>query len=314
MREDFFIPYGILKEGQRRMMTRKKYADLLEEEPVSVPIGGEGTETYLLRPLDNTSQPKSRDLLGIITMMKAPADWKNLVPLMFAMKESKRGLAQDRWEWVIRRAAEADALHFIMECAKQHSRTGLRLSSQGIVQKVFFALHQKARAAEFQGPSFDKACRMAIEAVELMETRTHRPCNGSFDAKQEPFVVGLLLELSAARALEQFGGTDKDGSVRNNAVKLIGTWNRGHFSPKPSSSWSDHDRHLQEIVPIWYGIKLALDIGEISKEKNLSSILRKHQNTVGKLITELSDMAPADVQASSIRSRGFQEIQFLMKR
>lgn len=296
------------------MMIREKHADLVEEEPISVSIGGEDGEKYLLRRLDPSAQPKSRDLLGIITMMKAPEDWKNLVPLVFAMRESKRSLAQDRWEWVIRKAAEADALHFVMECAKQQSRTGLRLASHGIVQKLFFGFHQKARAAEFQGRGLDKARRMALEAVDLMETPAHLSRNGSFDGKKEPFVVGLLLELSAARALEQFGGKDEDGSVRDYARKLIGTWNRGRFTPTASTHWSDHDHQLQENSPIWYGIKLALQVDEVAKDKSLRSTLENYQATLEKVIRELADMIPEDVRANPTRGRGLQESQILTKR
>ncbi|KAB8274104.1 hypothetical protein BDV30DRAFT_209788 [Aspergillus minisclerotigenes] len=288
-REELFIPFG-LGTQQRRLMFRQKYADRLEEEPVSVSVG-EDEEPFLLRPMDPQSRPTKKEIVDVVTLMQTTKDWQNLIPFLSGLRMSHRVIKSDRWEWLVRRAGQADALGIILEAAKQSERTGLRLNNVDIVQRIFFELHRKAQRGEFKDPEVSKAFTLAKQFVSLMEAPEHIEHNLQLDPKRKPFVIGTLLELSAARAINELGGNDEGDLVRSYAQRLLGSWSFGNFS-RDTKNWHEVDHVLQEIVPIYNGMKLALKVNGISNDKSVAPGLKTRVNELGTLIANQKKAAP----------------------
>ncbi|KAE8374238.1 hypothetical protein BDV26DRAFT_296169 [Aspergillus bertholletiae] len=288
-REELFIPFG-LGTQQRRLMFRQKYADRLEEEPVSVSVG-EDEEPFLLRPMDPQSRPTKKEIVDVISLMQTTKDWQNLVPFLSGLRMSHRLIKSDRWQWLVRRAGQADAIGIILEAAKQSERTGLRLNDLDIVQRIFFELHCKAQRGEFKDPEVSKAFTLAKQFVSLMEAPEHIEHNVERDPKRKPFVIGTLLELSAARAINELGGNDEGGLVRSYAQRLLGSWSLGNFN-RDTKNWHSVDHVLQEIVPIYNGMKLALKVNGISNDKSVAPGLKTRVNELGTVIANHKKAAP----------------------
>jgi hypothetical protein len=274
-------------------MFRQKYADKLEEEPVTVAIGED--ENFQLRPMDPQSRPRKQEIVEVVSLMKTTKDWQNIIPFLAGLRISRRFLNQGRWEWLIRRAGEANALGIILECAKQSERTGLRLREVDVVQKLFFALHQKAQAADFKGPANTKALSLAQQAVMLMQDPKHINHKLELNPMRRPFLIGVLLELSAANVLYEFEDRDESGRVHAYAERLMATWPLGAFDAK-TRDWVHIDRMLQENVPIWNGIRLALQVNGIASNRALSVPLRIHLEELGALITKQRRLASEEVR------------------
>ncbi|KAB8228622.1 uncharacterized protein BDW43DRAFT_211936 [Aspergillus alliaceus] len=291
-REELFIPFG-LGTPQRRMMFRQKYADRLEEEPVSVPIG-ENDEQFLLRPMDPQSRPTKKEIVDVLSLMKTTKDWQNLVPFLSGLRMSHRVIKSDRLQWLVRRAGQADALGMILEAAKQSERTGFHLRDQDLVQRIFFELHCKAQRGEFKDPDVSKALSLAKQFASLMEAPEHIEHNLELDPKRKPFVIGTLLELSAARAISELGGNDDGGYVRAYAQRLLGSWPLGNFR-RDAQDWREVDHMLQENVPIYNGMKLALKVNGISNDKSVAPGLKTRVNELGTLIANQKKAAPEKV-------------------
>ncbi|RHZ49068.1 uncharacterized protein CDV56_103554 [Aspergillus thermomutatus] len=295
-REELFIPFGLNTE-QRRLMFREKYAEKLEQEPVTVNIG-DNDEPYQLRPMDPLSRPPKKEFRNVVSLMKTKQDWQNLVPFLGGLRMSKRKLGIANWEWTVRKAGAADALGAILECAKQAERTGLRLNNNGIAQRIFFELHRKAQNGQFKDPAVSKALTIAKQFAALMEAPEHAPKKTESmeaDPKRQPFVIGTLLELSAARAVNELGGKDKTGDVYAYAQRLLANWEAGTFS-REIKDWVAVDHMLQENVPIYNGIKLALQVEGIANEKSVSGGLKRRLNELRLLIDNQKQMAPEEVQ------------------
>jgi len=94
-----------------------------------------------------------------------------------------------------------------------------------------------------------------------------------------------MLELSAARAIDAFEGKDKDGEVRDYAQKVLATWPLGEFDV-PLTSSVEANWKLLRFVPLWHGIKLALQVGEVKADKTLSSLLASRLKELGQKIEE----------------------------
>jgi hypothetical protein len=306
-REELFIPFG-LGIKQRRLMFRQKYADRLEEEPVTVTIGED--EKFQLRPMDPQSRPKNEEIVQVVSLMNTTKDWQNIIPFLTALRMSRRVVKRERWEWLVRKAGDAGALGIILECAKQSQRTGLRLNEVGLVQRLFFELHEKAQAEEFKGPATSKALSLAQQAVTLMEAPEHVNHDVQLDPKRRPFLIGTLLELSAARALNELEGKDEGGHVRAYAERLLATWPLGSFDAE-AKKWVQIDLMLQENVPIWNGIRLALQVNSIASEKTSAKSLKARLNELSKLIAKHKSMAPEEVQQKP--TLGYKQAQLLFQ-
>ncbi|KAH8423572.1 uncharacterized protein LDX57_001332 [Aspergillus melleus] len=291
-REELFIPFG-LRTSQRRMMFRQKYADRLDEEPITVPISE--TENFTLRPMDPQSRPTNKEAVDVIAKLQTTSDWQNLLPFLSGLHMSHRRLNANRWEWLMRKAGQADALGIVLECAKQSERTNLRLTNAGLVQRLFFELHLKAQQGEFQDPAVSKALRLAQQFASLMEAPEHIDPNPDTDPKRKPAVIGVLLELSSARALNVNAGKDEGRNVRAYAQRLLGSWQLGNFSSEVKD-WTSVDQMLRDNVPIYNGMKLALQVHGISNDKSIAPGLKTRINELGILIANQKKLAPEKVQ------------------
>lgn len=252
-------------------------------------------EQFLLRPMDHMTRPRKVEVSDVVKLMKTNKDWQNIIPFLIGLRTSKRYLDNDRWEWLMRKATEADALGIMLECAKQSEKTGLRLKDAGVVGKYFYGLHKKAQAADFQGAATAKALSLAQQAAQLLEAPEHVEHDITKDPRRRPAVIGVLLELSAARALNEFEGRDEDGQVAAYARRLVATWPLGSFDAGVSN-WHKIEDTLQQNIPIYNGIKLALQVNSISINKALSSDLKGRMDKLGKLITKQKKIAPEKVK------------------
>lgn len=307
-REELFIPFG-LGQQQRRLMFRQKYADKLEEEPVTVTIGED--EKFQLRPMDPQTRPRKEEIVPIVKLMKTTKDWQNIIPFLSALRMSRRYLKPSRLEWLVRKAGDANALGIILECAKQSERTGIFFNEADLAKRFFFELHEKAQMADFRGEATSKALGLARQAVLLMEAPEHSNKDIQRDPKRQPFIIGVLLELSAARALNEFGGNDEGGHVRAYAERLLATWQFGSFDGE-AQKWADIDHLLQVNVPVWNGIKLALQVHGIAGNKALATSLKARLDELSNLIAKQQSQAPEKVQQQP--SMGYKQAQLLFKK
>ena len=275
-------------------MFKTKFADRLDEEQYTTAIG-ENDEEFQLRPMHPLTRPTMKEAFETISLMKNTQDWKNIIPFLSGLKLSKRVVKDDRWEWIIRHATEANALGIMLEAAKQADRTGFKLSSVGIVRRYYLELHRWAAKNKFSEPTVSKAFGFAKQAAESMEWPQHVVRDPQVDPKRRPFVVGTLLELSAARALKQFDGKDEGGLVATYANRLQGVWSLVDTS-KDASDWPAADLRLQEIVPILNGIDLALQIKEIADHNTIGGWLKQEKAKLKGIIQSLTAKAPENVK------------------
>lgn len=274
-------------------MFRQKYAERLDEEPITVSIGQD--ETFILRPMDPFRRPSKSEVRDVLALMKTRQDWQNIIPFLQGLRIARFKLDSDQWEKIIRKAGEADALGIIIECAKQSDRTGLHLNHIGVVRRLFSSIHRNALLADFEEQATRKALRLANQTLTLMEAPEHAVREVERDPKRQPAVIGVLLGLSAVRAVNHCGGSDADGLVRKYAERLLATWSLGKFTTD-SKRWADLDRKLLETASIHHAIKLALQVNGIAANKSIGGPLKARRQEIGKVVQELQARAPQEVK------------------
>ncbi|PLN81598.1 hypothetical protein BDW42DRAFT_168658 [Aspergillus taichungensis] len=293
-REELFIPYG-LPQGPRRMMFRQKYADRLDEEQITVPLEGE-EEDFTLRPMDPQTRPTNQEAVAVLRMMQTKQDWNNLAPFLRGLKIAGRKLSPERQEWLARRAGNADALGIVLDCARQAEKTGLYLNNPLFVEQIFLSLHKKALLAEFKGPELTKAAELATQFVSLMDSPEHHQASPSLDPRKRPLVSAVLLELNAARAVEEHNRHDQDGLVRLYAERLFGTWVYAQFSKPEYKDWYEIDRLLQRNVAVYNAMNLAQQVQEVGRTRDVGRLLKTRSNDLKMIIQKQRSLAPAEIQ------------------
>ncbi|KAJ5317696.1 hypothetical protein PENANT_c004G00863 [Penicillium antarcticum] len=250
-RQELFIPLGLPKR-QRKSVFKPKYAQALEHDPITVKISE--NEEFTLTPKNRHELPSKKDAMEVLHMMVATKNFSNLFPFLSGLRMSNYILNNDRWEYIIRKAGQADKLGAVIECARQYSRTGLSLSNMNVARRLFFELHQMAQRADFKGEGVVKALDLAEKAASLMDSPEHSIRDDSTqDPKQQPFVIGTLLELSAACALEKQSPDDK---VIHYAQRLHAAWDLGKFKDEYTSP-SEKQARVEENLAVVHGIILA---------------------------------------------------------
>lgn len=273
-------------------MFKQKYANKLAEEHYTTNIG-ESDEEFELRHLDPQSRPTLKEIFETISLMKTKQDWQNIIPFLSGLRMSKRTLKEDRSEWLVRKAAEANALGILFECAKQADRTGFRLNNVGAVSRYFFELHRLAQSGGFQGDALEKALRLAEQAALLMDDPVHVAMDPAKDPRRSPAVIGVLFELSAARAVNELSRKDEDGRVLTYTKRLLGSWSSSSFNGNTTDPF-EIDVLFRQSVPIAHGIKLALKVNTVSKE--LGGRLQARGKELQQRIESLKERIPDDVR------------------
>lgn len=267
-RQDRFIPSG-LPNQQRRNMFKEKHRQRLEEEPITVAVNE--VENFTLRPMTIQELPTKKDAYEALRLIAANNEWKALVPFLTGLYMSNFRLSNNRLAQLVRKASDAGKLSVIMECIRQGHRTGFHLRDLTVVQRLFYDIHVLAQNADFKGPAVTKALNMAKQAVDLMDqdTATHTSLAKAENPKHQPFVIGTLLELSAARAINEFGGKDQANEVLGYVRKLIASWPIFQEQGKLAVEVASASERAQQIITVYNGLRLSLSIHGLALDKEL---------------------------------------------
>ncbi|KAJ5177149.1 uncharacterized protein N7482_003026 [Penicillium canariense] len=269
-RQDRFIPSG-LPNQQRRNTFKEKHKQRLEEEPITVAISE--TEDFTLRPMTINELPTKSDAYEVLRLIAVNNEWKALVPFLSGLYMSNLRLSNNRLEQLVRKASDAGKLPIIMECIRQSHRTGFYLRDLGVVKRLFFDIHVLAQNGDFKGVAVTKALNMAKQAVDLMNqyAATHSSSVKADIPQNQPFVIGTLLELSAARAISDFGGKDQANEVLSYARKLVAAWPIFQEQSKKAvaDDFPSARARAQETLAVYNGLRLSLSIHGLALDKEL---------------------------------------------
>ncbi|EPS34879.1 hypothetical protein PDE_09843 [Penicillium oxalicum 114-2] len=271
-RQDRFIPSG-LPNQQRRNMFKEKHKQRLEDEPISVAISE--NEEYTLRPMAVGELPTKKDAYEVLRLIAANNEWKTLLPFLSGLYMSDFRLNANRFAQLVRKASDAGKLPVIMECIRQGHRTGFHLRDLTVVERLFYDIHVIAQRADFQGPALTKMLNLAKQAIDLIDQdiTTQTSSSKIENPKFQPSVIGTLLELTAARAINEFGGKDQANEVLGYARKLIAARPLYREQKVLAAETGSAAERAQQILPVYNGLRLCLSIHGLALDKTLHGLV-----------------------------------------
>lgn len=217
--------------------------------------------------------------------MKDSNDWENLPRLLVGLKTARRVLEKEDWERMVRKAGQAGRQAVLLECASRVSETGFKLGDVEMVAEVMWWMQQRAANVKWNLKGTAKALNMAEQVMMLLESDKHvgRAGLGKLDPRQRPEVVGILLQLAAARAVKHQGGKDTDGKVKSYAQRLKHTMDK-EIVMDVAGGWHARNLLLCRIVPILHGMKMA--VGVLEPGSDISRWMGDRMQGVEEVVSE----------------------------
>lgn len=272
--ETLFIPQALSKYHRRLVYRPSKRPILVNEPGVTVTLPND--VDYKLKPMALGDRPiKYKALAQILQILSSTDDqeaWSNLPRFLEGMKASKDSVPPYFMEKIARKAFERGKEQIIMRCAEDADKTAFHLSIPGVTEQTMLGCHRRAADASFRGDALLSAVKQADRIARLLESEEH--CNRSLpasdvDMRQSLMVVGVLLELAAAKSIDVNGGKDSEDQVASYVAKALALSKDGFNNDRStaaaanpetkSASWilQSKTNWLVNYVPLWHGMRLA---------------------------------------------------------
>lgn len=221
--------------------------------------------------------------------MQEPNDWRNLPGFLEGLKTSGRRLGRGQVEKMVRKANYGERQGVVMDVLRRVEGTGVRLGEEaGVVREVMLGAVMRAQGGGWGLEAVEAGARYARGVWDLLWDERHRGGKqGGLDMRKAPEVVGVMVEMEAARMVK--GGGDRKGALEGWVERLLGVWARGDMELL-EGDWSDANQKLLRWAPVWHGMVLARRVlweeSRLGKElgdkveKDLEPVLNKARGMV----------------------------------
>ena len=278
---------------QRKRLYNHKTAKYLITDPVTMEIDG---VVHKFGYLDVTKDiPSTRKTwVDALRLMKTPADFANVRPLLEGLKRAHRALPRAMQHRIIRWTdARHEGLQVIIDAARAVKHTGFALSSSELVAQLLVALQGRAIAGGWAAADETRrALKRVREVLEMIESdEAHAPGPedaGAYPFHRDPQMLAYQLHLVAAVAVHEHGGADNRGVVAQHAAELVGLWpeGKGLLDLQPDEAYAPEGRMhylLDRNIYLWYAAPVlnALRMAAaVVEEPELAAKLRSRAENV----------------------------------
>jgi len=259
------------------MYKHSRHQILLNDPGVTVTLSND--EEVKLMPMDPHDKPnKKKSLLTLVKLLESSSeatDWNNLPPFLEGMVLAKEKLPDGWLQKVVRKANERGRSGAIIRCAEMVKKTGVTFSDASVTTEMMLGCHIRAAQATWTGEEAEKSMKQAEQVALMMEAKDH--CGGTLkegqvDMRKSVIVIGVLLELAAARALHMNDAKDVGGRVKRYAENALLLCRQNSF--QPGKDHIEAAKELERWLPMWAGLKMAARV-ECAGQSGLSSDLRE---------------------------------------
>ena len=217
-----------------------------------------GTEVIQLKPLSHVKdEPATRPAIKkVVDLMTETKDWRNLPGFLEGLMTARRRVKGFQLEKMARKANECGKMGVVLECLKRVEDTGMGLWELRVAREVMWGATTRAMQADWSEEGVEKGTKYAEMIWEMMLDPRHREkMHGDQDAKKRPEVIGVLVEMHAARALIENIGDD-GGMVEKYVKMMLQVWGNTEKTFE-EGDWDDANYKLTIWLPVWHGMTMA---------------------------------------------------------
>ncbi len=262
------MPSTVESHHRDLMYKGSQHSTLTNEPGVSVTL--DDGEEVKLDPRHAFDKPNTRNslvqLLRFLSGNDNVADWNNLIPFLKGLAQSQRTLRGSFPAQIARKACEVGKEQIILDAVGKPKETGLSLRQNEVARELMLRLHNLAALESFQGPQMARISRLAEQVALMLEDQLYSDTKlkeGECDARKDPVVLAVLLELAAERAVHQNENTDTGSQAANYATKLLHMEGWKPTSDLEGATAFEQSQALVTLIPIQNAIKMALQVDTI---------------------------------------------------
>lgn len=292
------MPAAVESHHRDLMYKGSQAATLLKEPGVTVTLDdGEEVKLEPRKAFDKPNVSKSMNHFAtLLGSSSNDADWDNLEPFLRGLVMAKVNVKPKTfWPKIARKACEVRKEQIIISCAERPRETGISLKYEDIAKELFLGLHYRAAAAGFQGPEMEALSRRAEHLARLLEATLNdgeKLKHGEVDARNNPVVIAVLLELAAENAVHRQNGEDKDSKVMSYTKSLLQLHHQKVLPDFESLPRNLQNKALWSLVPIYNASQWALRIDSVKNSevgKDLQTQNRELSRIVEKTVSSLRE-------------------------
>jgi hypothetical protein len=288
-REKVFTPFALAQHHRDLIYKKSRHHLLINDPGVTVTLSQD--EEVRLMPMEPREKPNKikslNRLADLLSQTKDVEGWTNLPAYLEGLEMAKEKYPDSWIEKITRRANLTGKTGIIKLCAEMVKKTGVSLAKPGMTQELMIGYHMQAAQGGFAGEALEKAWKSAEQVSLMMEDKLHcagKLKEGQRDMRKDPIVLGILLELAAKTAVNTNNGEDVHGKVASFVVRtLAATKDEPWVLPKQDGSEHKISALLTKWVPLWNGMRTALEVKTISSGPNAGE-LRSRCNSLEKAV------------------------------
>lgn len=239
-------------------------------------------EDVKLEPLNRYDTPKKDDALyQIAEILSESAEidvWSQLPAFLEGLQKARYSVPMWFLEKLTRKANEHGKAGIIKQCAVMVKRTGLSLSNKSVTRELFLGSHMRFIEQWKNGGDYEKEQKFAQSLALMLGSKDH--CGGRLeetdsigDMRKDITVLGVLLEMAAARAVSVHKGRDVDGRVGSFLSKTVALIpSDAEYREKQKIP----GQAIEEWLPLVNGIRLSLQVTGVAvgKGRNVESEMK----------------------------------------
>lgn len=243
------------------MIYRTKYHALLKSnDPPCAAVGGEFIQ---MRPLNRLRDEPGTEasLAKVLDLMKEDKDWNNFPEFLSCLRMANRKLRDWQVEKIARRACMAGKEDVLLECVRRVKRTRISLGDVNVARELMWVAMRRTQVGSWKESHIQRGINLAEQLWVMMHdpshSKEHEP--GIVRPLGRPEIIGVLVQLHAAKASMCKNGQDEEGKVKKYVEILLAVWKDSEPSIN-EGDWSDANHKLLLWSPVLHGIKMARQV------------------------------------------------------
>lgn len=230
IQEKIILP-AYLPNKQRRLVFNPKMRSFIQQNPVVIELDG---LEHKFTTIDRfTEIPNSKKALSeVLNLMETKEDWDNLATLLAGYKKAGIRLHIYHYDKIIRKAGQSKQTYAIIECAKQSTRTNLRLTRKNHLVLLMTQINNKITSPSGEENESAQALTWIEQVLDIYQRPVHhgQGKKPTYLLHQSPIVQGLVLfarasAIQAQQAAENSEEVDLQ-ALKDNVESITSSWTR----------------------------------------------------------------------------------------
>ncbi len=212
----------------------------------------------------------------------------------------------------MRKANENGRQGTVMQCIRRSEATGFALNDLRIVREVMWGARQRAQLAGWDEEGTSKGLAQAVQVMDLLDNPKYgstRDAVSGVDFKMLPEIVGVVLELAAAKAVRYNDGKDVDSMVAAYAVATLDSLRGETMLARfdfAASDWNRANYRLLMCAPVLHGLDLAA--GVLRHVPKIEQDIKSTRDALERVVFKARDVVLANTHEDQTR-RGMQIVE-----